>query len=69
MGWFGFGSGEKSDGETGKVSDVKVNVKTDSSGKAAEVMVNKSHGNPHLNHDHYYEKSSGLWGVRTKGKG
>ena len=68
MGWFGFGSGEKSDGDTGKVSDVKVDVKTDSSGKVSDVMVSRG-GNPHKNHEHYYEKSNGSWGKSTKGKG
>jgi len=69
MGWFGFGSGDHFDGDTGKVSDVKVDVKTDSAGKVTDVMVSKSGGNPHKNHDHYYEKSSGNWGKSTKGKG
>lgn len=69
MGWFGFGSGEKSDGDTGKVSSVKVSVKTDSGGKATDVIVSESRGNPHSNHTHYYEKSSGGWGSHKKGKG
>ena len=69
MGWFGFGSGEESSGDTGEVSDVKVNVKTDKSGEVTHVMVNRSGGNPHKHHEHYYKHSSGTWGSKTKGKG
>lgn len=69
MGWFGFGGGEKSDGDSGKVSDVKVNVKTDGGGKVTDVLVSESRSNPHSNHSHYYEKSSGGWGKSSKGKG
>lgn len=69
MSWFSFGDGEKSDGETGKVSDVKVSAKSDSSGRITDVLVNESRGNPHSNHSHYYEKSSGFWGKSTKGRG
>lgn len=65
MGWNGFGSAEKSSGETGKVSDVQVNVKTDNSGKVTEILVSSS-SNPHKSHDHYYEKSSGNWGKSSK---
>lgn len=69
MGWFGFGSGEKSDGESGKVTDVSVNVKTDNGGKVTDVSVSESGGNPHHNATHYYEKSNGSWGSHKKGKG
>jgi len=69
MSWFSFGSGESSDGDTGKVSDVKVSVKVDRDGHVSDVLVNRSGGNPHTNHEHLYEKSSGWWGSSTKGKG
>jgi hypothetical protein len=67
MGWTGFGSGEKSGGDSEKVSDVQVNVKTDGD-KVTEVLVSEK-GNPHKEHTHYYEKSSGWWGSKdTKRK-
>ncbi|WP_374652287.1 hypothetical protein [Dongia sp.] len=68
MGWFGFGSGEKSDGETGKVSDVQVNTKTDRADRVTDVLVARSGDNAHKSHDHYYEKSNGFWGKSSKGK-
>lgn len=67
MGWLKFDSGEKSDGSTGKVSNVKVNVKTNKSGRVTDVLVSSS-GNKHKNHDHYFEKSSGWWGKSSKNK-
>ena len=69
MGWFSFEPAEESSGDTGEVSDVKVSVKTDNSGKVSDVLVNRSGGNPHNNHDHYYEKSGGWFESKTKGKG
>lgn len=69
MGWFGFGKGQMSSGSTGKVSDVSVNVKTNSAGKATDVLVGKSGGNSHSNHTHYYDKGKTGWGSSKKGKG
>ena len=68
VGWFSFGSGQKSSGKSGKVSNVKVTAKTSRSGKVTDVLVSHS-GNPHKNHVHYYQKSSGWWGSSKKGKG
>jgi hypothetical protein len=58
----------RSDGGTGKVSDVKVNVKTDSKGRVSDVLVSKG-GNAHKNHDHYYDKGKSGWGKSKKGNG
>ena len=69
MGWFGFGHAEKSSGSTGRISNVKTNVKSDSRGTANHVLVSESSGNPHANHTHFYKKSSGSWGATKKGKG
>ena len=69
MGWFGFGDAEKSSGDTGKVSDVKVSVKVDKGGDVRHVLVNESRGNPHQNHGHYYDKGKSGWGKSTKGRG
>lgn len=69
MGWLGFGGGEKSSGDSGKVSNVEVNVKTDRSGRVKDVLVSESGRNAHKNHTHYYKKSSGSWSSSKKGKG
>lgn len=68
MGWFGFGSGDKFEGDNDKPSSVQVNVKTES-GKVTDVLVSESGKNPHGNHTHYYTKSNGGNGVSKKGKG
>ena len=68
MGWLGFGKSEKSSGSTGKVSSVSLNVHTEKSGKVSDVLVSKG-GNPHMNHEHYYDKGRTGWGKSTKGKG
>lgn len=69
MGWFGFGKAERSSGSTGKVEKVDLNVKTNKSGKATDVLVGKSGRNPHSNHTHYYSKGRTGWGSSKKGKG
>ena len=68
MGWSDFFSGEKYDGDSGKVSNVDVNVKVDKGGHVTDILVNEGRGNSRANHDHYYEKSSGWWGSHHKGK-
>ena len=70
MGWSDFFSGSSNDGDTGQDTDVKIAVKTDSSGKVSDVLVNKSSGNAHKNHDHYSTlNKSGRDFKSTKGKG
>jgi hypothetical protein len=70
MGWLGFGGGERSRGDSDKIDDVKVNVKTDSGGKVTDVLVASSNSNPHTDHDHYYhvDKSDSA-GYHEKGSG
>jgi len=70
MGWLkNWVSGEKSDGGSGKTTPVKLNIKTDESGKVKHVLVNESGGNPDANHTHFFEQSSGTWGSSSKGDG
>lgn len=66
-----FEKAELSEGNTGKVSDVNIKVKSDANGPK-DIYVAKPQDNPHEKHDHYFRKSSGSWGKtktdRTGGK-
>ena len=57
MGWLDWFSGERSDGGTGRVSDVDVKVKTDADGKITDVLVSGS-GDKNT-HDHFYNVDEG----------
>lgn len=67
MPWTGFGKAERMSGTSGKVSTVKMNVKTNSKGRPTDILVSKS-SNPHRNHEHYSLGRGRDW-KSTKGKG
>lgn len=69
MGWLDFFSADESSGDTGKVSDVKVNIKTDKGGNVSDILVNRSGGNSHKNHSHYAKVNKGKSYSSKKGKG
>lgn len=68
MGWLGWGKAEESKGDSEKVSDVKVNVKSNDSGKVTDILVSHG-GNPHENHTHFFKTDKGQSGEHKKGGG
>lgn len=62
MGWLGdwFEDAERSDGDTGKISDTDIKIKISDDGKVSDILVSK-HGSKET-HDHYYKTNQGKSG-------
>jgi len=64
MGWKDWLGGERSDGETGKVENVDVNVKVNDQGKVSDVIVSRE--GEREKHDHYYNTDKDKSGVKER---